>query len=177
MRADLERAYKNLKEDQNKDFYTRLKRIIELENYTLLTPPYKKEDVDELFEKAQQELNFIFSKDYYRFLRVCDGGLLFTNTFYSLLNSDNDDDIVSMNNYLHEENIIPEGTVAIGETNYGAFFVQKKSGGREFGLWDPEDVDNNGYIADFSDFDALLDDIIDEAKYLLEEGSLSEIID
>ena len=175
MRADIEEAYECLKENQDEQFHERLKKILELEKYTLLTPPYEKEAVDELFEKAQQELNFKFTKDYYRFLRICDGGLLFTNTFFSILNPDDEnDDLVSVNQYLHEENIIPEEAIAIGETNYGAYFVQKRSGEKEFGIWDPE---NESYIANYNDFNELLDDVINEANYLLEDGSLYEIED
>ena len=173
MRVDLEAACELLK-DEIGNLYPIFQKIIELEKYTLLEPPYRNEYKIKHFERAQQELNFKFVKDYYRFLVICDGGQLFLHTFYSIYNPDDENsDIVEVNNYLHETEAIPDDAVAIGETNYGAYFVQKKSGRKGFGLWEPTE----GYIADYDDFNDLLVDLVNEAEYLLEEDSLFEYED
>ena len=175
MVADIIKAYSRLGKLQDEKFHKRLLKIYELENYTLLTPPYEIKGIKELFKRMHKELDFEFSQEYYRFIRICDGGILFTNTFYSILNPDDpDDDMVSVNKYFHDEEFIPQGTMAIGETNYGAYFVQKKSGKNTFGIWNPEEGD---YIANFRDFNALLDYVIIEAEHLLKENALFEIED
>ena len=188
MRANLAEVLPLLnKNEKGQALYQRISQIHELEQYTLLTPPYDDQAIKELFQRAKTELNFNFSTDYYWFLKCCDGGLLFTNDLFSLLNPDDeDDDLVSVNQYLREEGIIPAGAAAIGVSNYGAYFVQKASGKKAMGLWLPkyenendeeEDPDAGSYIADFEDFYAFLDYVLDEAKYLMEDDSLPVIHD
>ncbi|MBQ6594069.1 MAG: SMI1/KNR4 family protein [Clostridia bacterium] len=187
MRADLEAVLPMLDNPKGRKLHERIAAILELEKYTLLTPPYDDEAVKELFLRAQNELGFRFATEYYWFLKCCDGGLLFTNDMFSLLDPDDEDyDLVSANKYLREEGIIPPGTAAVGVTNYGAYIVQKAGGSPEMGIWNPayepeegeeEDPEAGTYLAEFADFYAFLDYVLEEARYLLEDDSLPEIED
>ena len=170
MRVDFSRLLPMLK---GSELYKRFRVISELEKYTLLTPPYSGDDVKELFARAQNELGFSFTIEYYWFLKCCDGGLLFTNHMYSVLAPEEpDDDLVEMNRFLRENDLIPEGTAAIGETNYGGYIVQCRSKEKAFGIWD---ADEGKYAAHFDSLYEWLDDVIEEAIYLLKEDSLFEI--
>ena len=172
MRVDLEALLPLI---EGSELHKRFQRIAELEKYTLLTPPYAGDAVKELFGRAQTELGTRLSTEYYWFLKCCDGGLLFTNHLFSLLAPDDeDDDLVSVNLFLREEQMIPEGSAAIGETNYGGYIVQCESGKKAMGIWDPSE---ETYVARYEDLYDWLDDMLQEAHYLLEHGGLFEIED
>lgn len=172
MRVDLEALLPQIK---GSELHKRFQQIAELEPYTLLTPPYTGDAVKELFARAQAELRVKLLTEYYWFLKCCDGGLLFTNHLYSLLAPDEaGDDLVSMNLFLREEQLIPGDSTALGETNYGGYIVQCGSGQKLMGIWDPSE---GVYAARYDDFYGWLDDMIQEARYLLEHGGLFEIED
>lgn len=172
MRVDLDAL---LPQIEGSELHQRFQMIADLETYTLLTPPYAGGAVKELFVRAQAELGMKLSTEYYWFLKCCDGGLLFTNHLFSLLAPDEEDsDLVSMNLFLREEQLIPEGSAAIGETNYGGYIVQCVSGKKLMGIWDPSE---EAYIARYEDLYGWLDDMLQEAHYLLAHGGLFEIED
>ncbi len=172
MRVDFEKLLPLLR---GSELYKRFRIIAEWEKYTLLTPPYAGDAVKELFGRAQQELAFRFVREYYWFLKCCDGGLLFSNHLYSLLAPDApEDDLVEVNGFLRDSRLIPPGSAAIGETNYGGYIVQCESGRKAMGIWDP---DEGAYVARFEDLYAWLDDAIREAEYLLANDALFEIED
>jgi len=157
------------------EMYKCFRKISELEKFTLLTPPYEPEDVKELVLRAQHELKIKVHRDYYWFLKCCDGGLLFTNFIYSILCPDDEEsDFVSVNTYLREEERIPVGTAAIGTTNYGAYILIDAAGNSEMSLWDAEEEE---YLAKYANLYEWLDDAVQEALFLLETDDLPEIYD
>ena len=148
------------------------REIEAMEKYTLLTPPYTQEDARELTQRAQDCLQMRFSGAYAQFMQCCDGGWLFTNQIYSLLCPDDaQDDLVEMNRFLRREGLIPAGSAAIGETNYGAYIVQCASGRNVMGLWNS---DEQRYIARYEHFGLWLEDVLEEARFLLKENALEE---
>ncbi len=170
MRVDMQAVLTALKGSELLKYF---REIGSMEKYTLLTPPYEAADVQDLVDRAQDLLGIRFSGGYGRFMRCCDGGLLFTNHLYSLLCPDDaGDDLVEMNRYLVREGLIPKGSVAIGETNYGAYIVQCASGRSAMGLWD---CDQGKYIDRYESLAQWLEDVIEEARFLLAEDALEEI--
>lgn len=152
----------------------RIAKIADLEEYTLLLPPFETDWVKKLILAAQnpEMLAFKFPAAYVNFMQCCDGGWLFENQIFSLDDEeDEDNDLITVNMYYRDENMLPEGTVCIGRTNYGAFIVIKPDG--SMGLWELDE----GYIANFDDLYAWLDDVLAEADYLLKEGVLTPIED
>jgi len=75
-----------------------------------------------------------------------------------------------MNLYLRGAGLIPEGSAAVGETNYGAYIVQCASGRNAMGLWDA-----GSYIARYDGMAEWLEDVLEEARFLLSEDALEEI--
>lgn len=176
MRVDMEQVLNLLKESaKGSELYKRFRLIYEWEKYTLLMPPYEGNDVKKLFLRAQRELNADMCAEYFLFLQCCDGGLLFTNHLYGILEpEDEESDLVYVNTYLREEERIPAGTVAIGCTNYGAYILIDANGKKNMSIWDPEEEE---YVNKYPNLYAWLDDMIEEAKYLLQEDALFEIED
>lgn len=153
----------------------RIEKIAELEDYTLLAPPFRPSRVKQLIQAAQdpEMLNFRFPRAYLIFMQCCDGGWLFTNQIFSLDDvKDEDNDLITVNMYYRDEQMIPEGTVAIGRTNYGAFIVIRPDG--TMGLWD---LDEERYVAEYADFYEWLDDVLNEAYFLLKSNDLPRIED
>ncbi len=170
MRVDMQAVLTALRGNELLRYF---REIESMEKYTLLTPPYEAADASELLGRAQELLGVRFSSAYSRFMQCCDGGLLFTNHLYSLLCPDDaGDDLVEMNRHLIREGLIPKGSAAIGETNYGAYIVQCASGRNAMGLWDS---DEGQYIARYENFALWLSDALEEARFLLEEDALEEI--
>lgn len=177
MRVDLEAVLKILDKSgaSARPMRERIAKIAELEEYTLLSPPYRPERAKELLLAAQhaEMLNFKFPREYVLFMQCCDGGWLFTNQIFSLDDEeDEDNDLITANMYYRDEDMIPEGAVAIGRTNYGAFIVIRPD--KTMGLWD---LEQESYIADYADFYGWLDDALNEAYYLLETDDLPVIED
>lgn len=170
MRVDMDELLRHIR---GTEMYKRFRIIAELEQYTLLTPPYEAEAVKELFLQAERELDVKLCADYYHFLKCCDGGLLFTNELYSVLApGDEESDLVEVNRYLRAESRIPEGWVAIGCTNYGAYILVDAGGGKRMSLWDWIE---EKCLAEFEDLYAWLDDILREALFLLSTDDLPVI--
>lgn len=179
MRVDLDAVLTDLKEAGARldPLRERMERIARLEEYTLLAPPYVAEKAAHLLRVAQNKeaLDFRFTNDYYWFMCCCDGGLLFTNQIFSLDDrEDEDNDLIMANLYYREEGMIPKGCVCIGRTNYGAFIVIRPGPKGEMALWDMEEEQ---YIAEFDDLYGWLDDVLNEAEYLLETDDLPVIED
>ena len=172
MRLDFDALLPLIRKDE---LYERFKVFAEMEKYTLLNPPYEKKVAVELIKKAQQELDFVFPKQYVKLMICCDGGLLFTNLIYSIYDPDNEEkDLVKTNKWLREGSVIPEGTVAIGMTNYGGYIVIQESREEKIGIWDSYEKE---YAADFDTICDWLDDVIEEAWYIQKSGGLQEIYD
>jgi len=172
MRVDMNELLQRIR---GTEMFKRFRIISELEKYTLLTPPYEASAVKELFLRAEQELDARLCSDYYHFLKCCDGGLLFTNQLYSVLApEDEESDLVSVNRYLRQEKRIPDRRVAIGCTNYGAYILVDASGGRDMWLWDWLEEE---YVNEFPDLYAWLDDVVQEALFLLSTDDLPAIDD
>ena len=170
MRVDMQAVQTALKGSELLKYF---REIESMEKYTCLTPPYEATDAQELLRRAQELLGVRFSRLYARFMQCCDGGLLFTNHLYSLLCPDEaEDDLVEMNCYLQRESMIPQGSAAIGETNYGAYIVQCASGRNAMGLWD---TDAGCYIARYENLGLWLSDALEEARFLIGEDALEEI--
>lgn len=180
MRLDFEMLLSMIKDSERyKEMYERFYAFSELEQYTLLTPPFKPDDVRELLTEAQKKLKFRFSQDYYLFLKCCDGGLLFTNALFSVCSpEDVNGDLTEMNLYLRQEGTIPKESAAIGMTNYGGWIVQRASGKNGMGIWDPDEGNGEGgYVAQFDTFYDWLDDTVQEARYLMQTDALPVIED
>lgn len=153
----------------------RMEKIAAMEAYTLLLPPYNAQRVRELILAAQHRemLAFRFPAAYVNFMQCCDGGRLFTDQLFSLDDAENEDnDLITANLDLRDAEVIPEGTVAVGVTNYGAYIVIRPDG--SMGLWD---ADEEAYNAEYGDLYAWLDDALAMAGDMLEHGTLRVIDD
>ena len=153
----------------------RMEKIAAMEAYTLLLPPYNAQRVRELILAAQhpEMLAFRFPAAYVNFMQCCDGGRLFTDQLFSLDDAENEDnDLITANLDLRDAEVIPEGTVAVGVTNYGAYIVIRPDG--SMGLWD---ADEEAYNAEYGDLYAWLDDALAMAGDMLEHGTLRVIDD
>lgn len=175
MRVDFESVLRTLTKNGEKvrALKERIEEIAKLEEYTLLLPPYKPARAKQLLMAAQNQemLNFKFPRPYVWFMQCCDGGWLFTNQIFSLDDEeDKDNDLISVNLYYRDEKMIPENTVAIGRTNYGAFILIRAD--QTMALWDLEE---EAFIAEYADVYEWLDDALNEAHYLLESGDLPMI--
>ena len=153
------------------------KEVARLEKYTLLLVPYEEDGVRYYAKHAQEALKIKMQNDYFLLLKCFDGGLLFTNTLYSVYCPDDEDnDLVQRNLYLREEGLIPANSFAIGETNYGAYIILRGDGTKPVRIWEPDE--NGGHVeAEFADLTEWLMDTVNEAKYLMQDGSLPEIFD
>lgn len=153
----------------------RIAQIAELEQYTLLNPPYDKDDVQELGLRAQEALKARLPDSYFLLMKCFDGGLLFTNDLFSLYAPEEPEmDLVSANRELWDEGLIPRDKFAFAMTNYGDYYLLSRGGGPEVTQWDMEE---NKASHTFPDLLAWLDDVLNEARYLLKEDSLPVMID
>ena len=153
----------------------RMEKIAALEDYTLLLPPFNAKRVRELILAAQhpEMLAFRFPAAYVNFMQCCDGGRLFTDRLFSLDDAENEDnDLITANLDLRDADAIPEGTVAVGVTNYGAYIVIRPDG--SLGLWD---MDEEAYNEEYDDLYAWLDDALEIAGSMIEHGTLCVIED
>lgn len=173
MRLDMDELLKKI---QGTELGKRFAQIRALEKHTLLMPPYALPDLKQLVARAQKELNATFIKPYCHLLMCCDGGALFTTDMFSVYDTENDDnDIVTINQYLWEEGLIPERYVAIAMEDYGDYVCINRDGKSEqVVIWG---VDERVDDAVFDSVCAWLDDEINKAKYLLADDLLPTIED
>ena len=177
MRVDFEVILERLNKagDKAAKLRERIAKIADLEEYTLLLPPYNAKRVKELILAAQhpEMLAFRFPAAYVNFMQCCDGGRLFTDQLFSLDDAeDEDNDLITANFDLRDAEAIPEGTVAIGVTNYGAYIVIRPDG--TMGLWD---MDEEAYNDEYDDLYAWLDEMLAIAQSMIEHGTLRVIED
>ena len=172
MRVDLGIILKLLEKNGEKGakLHERIAKIAELEQYTLLTPPYNAQRVKHLIAVAedQEALGFKFPKAYVNLMQCFDGGWLFTDRLFSLDDEDNEEnDLILENLALRDADAIPEGTVAVGVTNFGAYIVIRPDG--SIGLWD---MDEEAYCEEYDDLYAWLDEMLAIAGDMIAHGTL-----
>ena len=170
MRLDFDALQSRLKEGALRNAFA---RIIRLEDYTLLNPPFVQGTVCKLVERAQQKLNAHFPADYVALMMCCDGGLLFTTEVFSLLSDDNEVDLVQVNTNLWTDRIVPERYLAIAMVNYGDYVALDRDGGTgTLTLWD---VERKRPAGTWPDINSWLNEEIDNAATLIEQGVLLPI--
>ena len=153
----------------------RMAQIAELEQYTLLSPPFAEQDVRELALRAEKALGARFPDAYFHLMKCFNGGLLFSNELFSLYAPDEPEmDLVTANRELWAESLIPGDRFAIAMTNYGDYYLLSKNGSPEVIQWDMEE---NKEFRAFPDLLSWLDDLLTEARFLLKDGSLHVITD
>lgn len=149
--------------------------VFSMEQYTRLFPPFREHALDTLIARVQDWLQTEISDDYRLFLKCCNGGLLFTNQVFSLCSPwDIDNDLTRRNQDLWNDGMIPRDTIAVAQTNYGAYVLMKRAGGTPMCIWDPIEERE---LASFGSFYEWLDDVLEEARFLMKEGDLPVIYD